>query len=113
MGQRGSRVQVASQRAGGFTMAVLAAAVESWMAGRDRDAFSVLRGVPEIPWEDVTAWPDADEWFPPCLMRSPYGEAWLVRFPEDLKERTALPVLSLPALREFVKAYQQTKEGRV
>ena len=92
-------------------MAVLAAAVESWLAGRDREAFAVLRGVPEIPWEDVTAWSDAEDWCPPCLMRSPYGDAWLVRWAEDLKERTKLPVLSLPVLREFVKAYRLTLNG--
>ena len=89
-------------------MAALAAAIESWLAGREQEAFTILRDAPDSLW-DVVAWPDVR--FPPTLMRSPYGEAWLVHWAEDLTERTTLPVVSLAVLREFVKAYRLTLNG--
>ena len=110
MGQRGSRVQEVPRRTGGFTMAALAEAVNHWLAGREQEAFAVLRGAPVGLLDAAVMEPD--EWLLPTLVRFADGtEVWFVRWPEDLREQTALPVVSLPVLREFVKAYRLTIDG--
>ena len=87
-------------------MAALAEAVSHWLAGREREAFAVLRDAPDGLLDAALLEPD--EWLPPTLVRFADGtEVWFVRWPEDLKERTALPVVSLPVLREFVMAYRK------
>ena len=91
-------------------MVALAEAVQRWLAGREQEAFAVLRGAPDDLLDAATMEPN--EWLPPVLVRFADGtEVWFVRWPEDLRELTALPVVSLPVLREFVKAYRLTING--